>query len=223
MAQKKMLSTDDVDDTPVNGVTTEPVSSNWAYDHSVDLDAHMADVHQTLRTGEFMDNPLLVQYTYATTPLANDTLYAVPFFVARSMTVDKIGFRCHVLEADKSARVGIYADGTNLYPGALVVDAGTTSLATAANKEVTISGDQSLTKGLYWIAILSDATGTAELVDKKPQFSILGKDSGNVPRGQNAGWSVAQAYGALPDPFTAAGSLKTTEIWDIVLKLKSLD
>lgn len=30
----------DVDDTPVDGVTTAPVSSNWAYDHSVLMTAH---------------------------------------------------------------------------------------------------------------------------------------------------------------------------------------
>lgn len=30
----------DVDDTPVNGVTTAPVSSNWAYDHENGSDPH---------------------------------------------------------------------------------------------------------------------------------------------------------------------------------------
>ena len=30
----------DVDDTPVNGHTTTPISSNWAYDHAADADAH---------------------------------------------------------------------------------------------------------------------------------------------------------------------------------------
>lgn len=35
-----LLSTADVDDTPVNGVTTAPVSSNWAYDHVAASDPH---------------------------------------------------------------------------------------------------------------------------------------------------------------------------------------
>jgi len=30
----------DIDDSPVNGVLTAPISSNWAYDHAADQDAH---------------------------------------------------------------------------------------------------------------------------------------------------------------------------------------
>ena len=37
-----LLDTGDVDDTPVNGATTAPVSSNWAYDHENDSLAHSA-------------------------------------------------------------------------------------------------------------------------------------------------------------------------------------
>ncbi len=35
-----LLDTGDVDDTPVNGATTAPVSSNWAYDHADNNDPH---------------------------------------------------------------------------------------------------------------------------------------------------------------------------------------
>lgn len=35
-----IVATEDVDDTPVNGATTAPVSSNWAYDHAADASAH---------------------------------------------------------------------------------------------------------------------------------------------------------------------------------------
>ena len=35
-----ILKQADVDDTPVNGVTTAPVSSNWAYDHAALTEAH---------------------------------------------------------------------------------------------------------------------------------------------------------------------------------------
>ena len=37
---RKRVSPSDVDDTPVNGATTDPISSNWAYDHAAALDAH---------------------------------------------------------------------------------------------------------------------------------------------------------------------------------------
>ena len=34
------LGSKDVDDTPVDGATTVPISSNWAFDHDADEDAH---------------------------------------------------------------------------------------------------------------------------------------------------------------------------------------
>jgi len=39
-ADATILKQADVDDTPVNGVTTAPVSSNWAYDHAALATAH---------------------------------------------------------------------------------------------------------------------------------------------------------------------------------------
>ena len=44
-ADSTILKEADVDDTPVNGVTTAPVSSNWAYDHASNTDAHHAESH----------------------------------------------------------------------------------------------------------------------------------------------------------------------------------
>jgi len=38
----------DVDDTPVNGATTAPVSSNWAYDHVAATDPHVGYVLESL-------------------------------------------------------------------------------------------------------------------------------------------------------------------------------
>jgi hypothetical protein len=39
-ADATILKQADVDDTPVNGITTAPVSSNWAYDHAAAADPH---------------------------------------------------------------------------------------------------------------------------------------------------------------------------------------
>jgi len=39
-AELGLFLTADIDDTPVNGVTDAPISSNWAYDHVNDMDAH---------------------------------------------------------------------------------------------------------------------------------------------------------------------------------------
>ena len=39
-ADSTILKEADVDDSPVNGVTTAPISSNWAYDHAANSGAH---------------------------------------------------------------------------------------------------------------------------------------------------------------------------------------
>jgi hypothetical protein len=40
----KILKATDVDDTAVNGATTDPISSNWAYDHAALGTAHQSNV-----------------------------------------------------------------------------------------------------------------------------------------------------------------------------------
>ena len=40
MADAKFLLDTDVDDTPVDAATTDPISSNWAYDHENAADPH---------------------------------------------------------------------------------------------------------------------------------------------------------------------------------------
>jgi len=47
---ESLVSTADVDDTPVNGATTDPVSSNWAYDHITDADQHPEYQKESLLT-----------------------------------------------------------------------------------------------------------------------------------------------------------------------------
>jgi len=49
-AVKAIISEADVDDTPVNGADTVPVSSNWAYDHITDADQHPEYQKESLLT-----------------------------------------------------------------------------------------------------------------------------------------------------------------------------
>ncbi|GAI01197.1 unnamed protein product, partial [marine sediment metagenome] len=52
-------------------------------------------------------------------------LRALPLVVPRDITVDRIAVDIEVAgEAGSKARLGIYRNGANLYPGTLVVDAG---------------------------------------------------------------------------------------------------
>ena len=63
--ERQYIHTDDVDDTPVNGATTDPVSSNWAFDHVAAADPHTGYVLESL-----FDAQTVLQATSDDTPVA---------------------------------------------------------------------------------------------------------------------------------------------------------
>jgi len=188
--------------------------------HATDLDAHTRNMFQTLRTGMYHD------FWYggadAPTALTANVMYAVPLIVTRNVTVDRIAVFIVTADAGKVARLGIYNDGANLYPGDLLLDGGEISVANNTTTEALVI-NQALTKGIYWAVILSDGV---------PQPQKRGRSS-SAPLGVNptnfgyqyGGWDRAQAYGALPDPFTAGGALEFDSSIDprICLRVASLD
>ena len=187
--------------------------------HVADLDAHTRNIQELLRVGEYYTS-WARDGGESNIVLTQDRLYATPFHIARDITVDRIAVRCQTLEAGKSARLGIYNNGTNLYPGTLLLDAGVVSLAAVAVVAATI--DQALTKGLYWIALISNATGTAKITFQDAQPLFLGVSSVNLYE-INGHWYKADTYGALPDPFPAGGSIAVDTHPIISLRIKSLD
>lgn len=206
-----------LDDIPVNGEVDKAPTSNSAYDHAADLVAHMDEFMRLLRTGEYHSGNIARLNTGAS-PLSPNKLRAVPFMAVRNMTVDRIAIAVATLADPSNIRLGIYNNGTNLYPGTLLLDAGVVSGATTGVKAITIN--QALTKGLYWLAILSDAAPTC--TTSTPNFTplgILATDFGY----HNMTWDVAKAYGALPTPFTAGGATLYYEHFTIALRVSSLD
>ncbi len=63
--ERKYIHTDDVDDTPVNGATTDPISSNWAFDHVAAADPHVGYVLESL-----FDAQTVLHATSDDTPVA---------------------------------------------------------------------------------------------------------------------------------------------------------
>ena len=220
-----------LEDTPVDGHTRKGATSNWAYDHSAaktdvheagtdnldtdaardaaitthtaDLDAHTRDHYMALRTGEYLPpTPIAPRGSTDTAIVANE-LYAVPFPVVRAMTLDRLILWVKVASGTSGSvvRLGIYNDGVNLYPGTLLLDAGTVDGNSATIQSVTIN--QALTKGLYWLALLADVgcsvRGTC------PPLPWLGVHPSDLTS-PLSDWNVAQAYGALPSPFPTGGT-----------------
>ena len=165
--------------------------------HSLTLDAHTKEFSEVLRTGEYYSMQL-AQPNQGGESLTADRLYAVPFLVTRTRTFDRIAIDVTTSQAGSAIRLGIYEDGTNLAPGALVLDAGT--IASTATGVKTIAISKQLTKGLYWLAAYNQVVNVA-IERHVPVFSLMGLVSSDLALAY-AMWYYDGTYGVLPDPFT---------------------
>lgn len=187
--------------------------------HKADLDAHTYNPLEQIRTGEYWSGGCGCCQSW-TCQLTANRLYGIPFCVSRAMSFDRIAVYINVLAAGSSARLGLYANGTNNNPGVLVVDGGEVSVATTGLKTATI--DVALTKGLYWMAIVSDSNPTPH---GYAQYGLTLPGVATMSNGRNyeIGWYVAHTYGALPDPFGAATKHSYITIPGVSLRVASLD
>lgn len=149
-----------------------------------------------------------------------DQLYACPLIVQRAMSFDQISTHVKVAVADKAIRVGLYEDGVNCYPGALVEDFGEISVAATGIVDLAISPARSVNPGLYWIASISNDVPQIYMASVVPL--VLGLNPANFTM-FTCGWRLARAYGALPDPFTAGGVVQGQSIPQLYLQPSSLD
>ena len=180
-----------------------------------DLADNMFDL---LRTGSYFQSLYAAGCDDNNSGITDDTLYAIAFFVPRLTTWDRIGI--HVVTAGAGltkGRLGIYRNGTNGYPGALLEDCGEIDVDNANTLE-NLAISQQLPAGLYWLALISDGQPT---VAYSQQYWAISPGAVTDLSTFSICWTVAQAYGALPDPFTGGG---TALIWmpRICLRLLSL-
>src|SRR5574341_647427 len=134
-----------------------------------------------------------------TVALAANRLYSVPFRVPRSTTYTAIGLEMTSSTAG-NFRLGVYNDNGSDEPGSLVLDAGVVALgASAGFKQIAIS--QLLQPKWYHLAVVSDAAPTVRALTAANCLQWRGFTSGTDVTVKIV-WSVAQAYGALRDPFT---------------------
>ena len=201
---------------PKMGVYTKADADADIAVHAADIDVHMRDFLQLLRTGEYLGYP----FSRGSTDLgiSANVLYASPLYIARNLTIDRIAINVSAAgAAGTKGRLGIYKTGTNLYPGALLKDYDLVNVDGIA--VVYAAADQALTEGLYFFALVSNgAPSIKTLYSSWAAMGVLSTDLLSA----NGAWSVAFTYAALPNPFTAGGAfLNHTPI--ILPRVKSLD
>lgn len=136
-----------------------------------------------------------------------NTLRAIPVVMGKTTTIDQMAINVTVLGASSNARVGIYADNGNLYPGALIVDAGSIATATTGVKTFTTGLPITLLPGLYWLAIVGNGTApTIRSLAPTGVATVLGLDSA-LGTAFGTSWTVAFTFATLPSTFTAGGTV----------------
>jgi len=135
-----------------------------------------------------------LQTTTATVTTVANRLYAIPIIIRARMNITQLGWR--VGAAVGNVRSGIYADNGNTpIGGALLIDCGAVAVLPAVSKQE-VACVITLNPGLYWLAMVNDAAN---------QFrgnTVADALGGTL----NSLW-VAQAYGALPNPFPGGPNL----------------
>jgi hypothetical protein len=152
-----------------------------------------------------------------------NVLRAIPFIVQKTMTVDQMAINVTTAGAGGTgmARVGIYADNGNNYPGVLIVDAGAAVTTATGVKTFTTGLPVILQPGLYWLAYVHDNITTAPTMRAFAVGSlipVLGYAS-TLPTNAQFGWGVSFTYAFLPNPFSAGGSAITAvPIWAVFVR-----
>lgn len=143
-----------------------------------------------------------------TASIVNNRATAFPAFFDRPVTIDQI--RVTIPTAPSTAgyaRVGLYADDGNGYPGALIQDDGQFDITTpGSNDEVDCNiTDYAFAGGLLWVAVafqgISGGTPQVRCIDGSTYF-IGNATPGdwNLYAGFLINWSD-NTSGALPDPW----------------------
>lgn len=141
-----------------------------------------------------------------------DTLVAVPLYVPKTVTFDRIKCWPDVTDATTFLRLGLYEDNRSSYPGNLIFDSG--SLAFVQN-DTYKNISQQLTKGLYWMVIVHNRTNPASMFQCsiEDSMNILGitDQAGPLPAGKEMVYEVSFTFAALPSTFPSGATSYTLD------------
>jgi hypothetical protein len=155
--------------------------------------------------------PFLTGGTITTQSVASaNSLRAFPFFVPKTISFDRIAIRVTTAGTGTTprARIGVYADNGNIYPGQLVLDAGEVDVSSTGLKELTINLKLKAGK-LYWLAFVGQDTASLALaaIPTTDSFAtFLGFDNA-LSGSAFLGIAHVQTYGALPGIYPSSSPI----------------
>lgn len=137
----------------------------------------------------------------ATTSMPANRLFVFPFFTPVQSSWDAIGIYVSTA-ATGYARMGVYADNGNVYPGNLILDAGEVDTGTTGVKTLSIT--LTLSPGLYWLALLTSAAPVLRGIIGTYLYGCLG--AGEPGSQTQNGYYVTYTYGPLPTQFPSGAA-----------------
>jgi hypothetical protein len=148
------------------------------------------------------------QIAVSTVAISANTIRAYPIIISRSLTIDEFRIEITTGVASTTARVSIYADNGSTYPGAIVSssDVATYDSSVATTVANTPSSNITLTPGLYWLGINSNGAPTLRAIQPSSMPAVIGRTS-SLANTHGIGYSIAQAYGAMPSTFPASAAV----------------
>ena len=147
-----------------------------------------------------------------------NTLYAAPFIVAKTCSVNDMGINVTIGVTSAVVRVGIYSD-LNGYPDTRLKDAGTMAATAVTFESNAVSPALELEPGLYWLAAVSGHAPTVKAVPTADSYPILGFDNVAASQIAGTGWSVSFTMGTLPSTFTAGGTVRIAAMPAVYVRL----
>jgi len=143
-----------------------------------------------------------------------DVLVAAPIFVPTSLKAVSLGIYNNTAGGGRAVRLGLYTNTAqgNLYPQNLLVDSGVIDLSLATGVH-TAAISQSVS-GLVWVVALINVTTTCAGLMGAACVPILGW-ANTLNDYAGIGWTVAQAYGALPAVCPTAGAASVHGDWNL--------
>jgi hypothetical protein len=144
----------------------------------------------------------------------NTTLVLSPYWFPYGTQIVNLGEWINTAGAASSVRrLGVYADNGSMYPGSLILDAGTAASTATGFTSLTAGPFSALTvSGLVWIGGATQvATGTV-VVGTAANVPGISGGSGTPPTGTShmGGYQETGVTGALPSTFTATRSVSNS-------------
>ncbi|MDX1961181.1 MAG: hypothetical protein SFU98_21610 [Leptospiraceae bacterium] len=141
-----------------------------------------------------------------TAVLTANVVHLMPFILERRKLITNMAFNV-TTAAVGNARLGIYRDSGNLYPGlSLVRPATEINLNSTGTKSVGIGFG--CPQGLYWLAITTSVNVTIRGFAVTGLNPILGYDN-TLSTACGLGYQINRTYSALPTTFPAGATIKT--------------